>query len=675
VIIAHDDFADEADALALWRRDHLYPFTPGRDDPLSYCLLVGDHTYDYRDRLGVGEPDWVPSWEDNRGDLTGFNLGNVQYASDDPLARFDGVFDTVTDLYLGRITVSSTAEARAVIQDKIIRSEAQPSYGAWRAKCLLVADDLCQNGALDPLGQSFVFETEQVDGLLPSTFDRQKLMLVDYGETCDIRIKPQANADLIASWNAGACLIDYTGHGTESFLADERILDMADIAALENLDRLPLLILTASRTGKFSLPGQDGICETLVNSPIGGAVAASGSGSNQTGATLSFNLGRNYAQALFPGPANNGTQPASAGAAFMEAKRLTGSGSNIYTFFGDPGTRPPVPIESVSLSGPASLVRGDFALVSGTVSPGTGTRSGAVELQAEDARQFRPVGVTGFLRPGNVIFRGPFPVTADTASMGFVVPVSAVAGSDARIRAYAWGSDWDALGAVDPIALGGNADPTVDTEGPLLAFSAHPQQMTVGQILAATLEDPSGIKLAPLSGGPAMEVVVRDASSTEVARIDVSGDFAYDLGSHIRGTVEFPIPDLSLGTYSFVLIGEDNYNNQSTVSTQVEVSGTAAAVSISAVYAYPNPFVDETHVVFTLDQDAPVDLRIYSVSGRLVFEQSLPTASRDRNGFKWDGRDRAGDLVANGVYLLQISAPGSSDGDPVRHIERLVVLR
>jgi flagellar hook assembly protein FlgD len=95
-------------------------------------------------------------------------------------------------------------------------------------------------------------------------------------------------------------------------------------------------------------------------------------------------------------------------------------------------------------------------------------------------------------------------------------------------------------------------------------------------------------------------------------------------------------------------------------------------VSFTSVYAYPNPFSTDTDVVFTLDRDVEVTLRIYSVSGRLVQKATLPGAS-GRNGYHWDGRDQEGDSVANGVYLLQLSAPGNSD--PVKYLERLVVLR
>jgi flagellar hook capping protein FlgD len=145
------------------------------------------------------------------------------------------------------------------------------------------------------------------------------------------------------------------------------------------------------------------------------------------------------------------------------------------------------------------------------------------------------------------------------------------------------------------------------------------------------------------------------------------------VGSHTKGTAHFPVPTgLANGNYTFQVIAADNFGNLTSTSTPVRVTTSGPGVSFTSVYAFPNPFSTDTDVVFTLDRDVEVTLRIYSVSGRLVQRTTLPGAS-GRNGYHWDARDQAGDPVANGVYLLQLSAPGTSD--PVKYLERLVVLR
>lgn len=703
VIIAFDDFASEAEMLADWRRSHLAPFTPDRgghvrvvrvsdvmdeftygmwdpaairyfleyayryygapgDDRLSYCLLLGDHTYDYRDVLGTGERDYVPSWEDNR--VPQVDGGNVQYCSDDPLARFDGD-DAVPDLYLGRITASTVAEARGVIQ-KIRGAEESPVYGPWRARVFLATDDLCQGSDLDPRGYEFLTTAGELDALLPRALDRRKLFLTDYGTNCIYPSKPEATADFIADWNAGAAIVHYLGHGNEAFLANERLIDLQDIPQLnDNAGRLPIFVATASRTGKFNVPGQDGITESLLLLAPGGALATSGSGSNDTDSDASYALGKSYMAGLFPG--GNAAGPAAAGAAFMEAKRQDPITDAIYTFFGDPATAPPVPGLSMTVTGPDTLGRGQTARVSARVEGAAG-RSGTAEIRAEDTRQTVTVAGIDTERPGRALFVGTMGVVADSASGGFVVPAGATPGPDARVRVYAWGNGWDALGALDPEPLGGSADPSADTVGPLVAFETHPPTVAVGDPLTVTLEDPSGIRLAR-SGNQGLDLVVEDTGQTEVARIPLEDRFAYDEGSYTRGTVGFPVPDLETGSYTFRILAYDNYDNLSTTSETVEVRPASGTARFTDVYAYPNPLTTDTRIVFTLDRGAEVTVRIYAVSGRLV-RSGKTAATAGRNGYPWDGRDQAGDRVANGVYLVQLAAAGGA-----RHLERVVVLR
>jgi peptidase C25-like protein/flagellar hook capping protein FlgD len=697
VIIAHDDFASEGERLAERRRatlangngrvrvvnvsDVMDEFAWGMWDPialryfleyayryypgttLSYAVFLGDHTYDFRNYLGTGNRDLVPSWEDNRDDLGQLDTGSVQYASDDPFVLFDGPADPFIDVAIGRIPVSTVAGARAVIEDKILRSEEQPVYGSWRARILIGTDDLCQSGNIDPVGPDILAAAEQVDQGLPPAYDRKKIYATEYGTACTITSKPQASDDFIAQWNAGAWLVNYLGHGTETFYADERLLQSSDVPSLTNLDRLPLLIASASKSAKYNLPNQTSITEALAISPAGGALAATGSVSNQTFSDVTFDLNRHFVDELFA--PDSSIVPA--GLAFLRAKNQTAGDTKKYVFFGDPAGVPPAArLTSLTLSGPSSLARGVLAQVSAHLAvPGT---NWLLELRGEDAKRHQSLG---YALPGDLMYQGNFQFVADSVNAAFVVPISAREGPDARIRAYAWTDNADALAAIDPVTISGEVA-SLDTEGPAVIFDNHPADMVIGQNLGVIIEDPSGILLV-MSGQPALTLIVLDEQNNEITRVPLTDQFQYDLGSHTKGTAHFPVPPgLANGTYTFKVVASDNFGNPTSATTTVHVTTSAGPVSFTSVYAYPNPLSSDTDVVFTLDRDVEVTLRIYSVSGRLVQKTTMPAAS-GRNGYHWDGRDQAGDPVANGVYLLQLSAPGN--GDPVKYLERLVVLR
>ncbi len=81
--------------------------------------------------------------------------------------------------------------------------------------------------------------------------------------------------------------------------------------------------------------------------------------------------------------------------------------------------------------------------------------------------------------------------------------------------------------------------------------------------------------------------------------------------------------------------------------------------------AWPNPFRDSTNFLFTADSEIlEGTIDVFTVSGRRVRRIEIPPDARfpGRNGVAWDGRDSAGDPVANGVYLvvMRVRQPGGS---------------
>ena len=76
---------------------------------------------------------------------------------------------------------------------------------------------------------------------------------------------------------------------------------------------------------------------------------------------------------------------------------------------------------------------------------------------------------------------------------------------------------------------------------------------------------------------------------------------------------------------------------------------------------YPNPFNPETWIPYQLKEDADVQIRIYTATGRLVRTLDLGSKladayiSRERAAY-WDGNNESGEQVASGVYFYHIRA-------------------
>jgi hypothetical protein len=82
---------------------------------------------------------------------------------------------------------------------------------------------------------------------------------------------------------------------------------------------------------------------------------------------------------------------------------------------------------------------------------------------------------------------------------------------------------------------------------------------------------------------------------------------------------------------------------------------------------YPNPFragSESTRIAYKLDSGGDVSVRIYSLTGDLVWEPSCvhvrPETSAGPHEIEWDGRNCSGQVVRNGIYVCEIKASGMS---------------
>src|SRR6185369_279690 len=92
---------------------------------------------------------------------------------------------------------------------------------------------------------------------------------------------------------------------------------------------------------------------------------------------------------------------------------------------------------------------------------------------------------------------------------------------------------------------------------------------------------------------------------------------------------------------------------------------------------FPNPFDDDrgTAFSFQLLAGGPVDvqIRVFTTSGRMIYERVERGLTPGYHQLAWDGRDAEGDKLANGTYVYRMLATNGSS--KAEHIGRLVKLR
>lgn len=282
VIITHAHFASAVRPLAAYRQaqglrvavidvqDIYDEFNGGRIDPSAirdfiayayaqwtspaptYVLLVGDGSYDFMDHYGYGSANYVPPY------LAMVDPWWGETAADNLYATVNGD-DPLPDILLGRLPVTTAAEATIVVQ-KILSYERLPWPGDWNASHIFVADDADSAG-------DFATSTDTVyDDFITDPWIGHKIYLDDLpAETAQQR--------LLTAWNRGALLVSFVGHSSWHQWAVEALLDIYALPNLRNDRRWPVLLSMTCFTGFFHHPEYGTLDESLLRLGSGGAVA------------------------------------------------------------------------------------------------------------------------------------------------------------------------------------------------------------------------------------------------------------------------------------------------------------------------------------------------------------------------------------------------------------------
>ena len=73
-----------------------------------------------------------------------------------------------------------------------------------------------------------------------------------------------------------------------------------------------------------------------------------------------------------------------------------------------------------------------------------------------------------------------------------------------------------------------------------------------------------------------------------------------------------------------------------------------------ALHNYPNPFNAATHIQAALPQEAEIHLSIFDLTGREVLELMSGSQPAGNYEITWNGRNRRGVELSNGIYLLRL---------------------
>ena len=112
-------------------------------------------------------------------------------------------------------------------------------------------------------------------------------------------------------------------------------------------------------------------------------------------------------------------------------------------------------------------------------------------------------------------------------------------------------------------------------------------------------------------------------------------------------------------------------------ATGIHTFRASTELHVQNVVAFPNPFDDQLGTVFSfnLASVGPADVlvRVFTTSGRLVYQRVEKGLSPGYHQIRWDGRDSEGQKLANGMYLYRMLV--TNGDEKVEHQASLVKLR
>jgi len=114
--------------------------------------------------------------------------------------------------------------------------------------------------------------------------------------------------------------------------------------------------------------------------------------------------------------------------------------------------------------------------------------------------------------------------------------------------------------------------------------------------------------------------------------------------------IYFP-SELEWGLHKMEITAIDRAGNTSVFSSDFLTRDIFQFISVRT---YPNPASENVNIDFKLTRSADVTLRIYTVSGELVYDSKKDNIAR--SVFLWECRNTAGSKIASGIYFYVIEA-------------------
>ncbi len=648
-------------------------------NPPDFVCFFGQASYDYK---GIaGKSSYVPTWQSDD------SYNEIQStATDDFFVRFGDPLSFERSrpwMISGRLNARSAREAEIQV-DKLIAYDTQSARDPWKLRIMYVADDGWSPEYNDGADHTRGAET-LASFYTPEVFDKKKIYTEEYPlvQGGQGRRRPEAYQAIIDGINRGALIVNYTGHGNPTVWAHESIFSVqTSIPQLVNANKLCVFFGATCNFSQFDDFNRSTGSEILLNKIGGGAIGVV-SASRKVYSNDNQRLNNGIYQAMFVEDAGRVIVERVATAIYRYKQTSNDNNDEKYFLLGDPTMRLQFPSSSISIDSvngfavDASSARIQLRSLARVTVKGTirnqsneidSTVSGKTVLVVNDATRDVPIPTIAYhyAATGSIVYQGENSVSRGKFSATFVVPKDiayADSTTSARLVAYFTSAQAEGAGYTRKIWVGGtDATALRDTAGPSIrillgntyeeSLSFRPGDMVNEKAkLFVDLLDSNGVNTSTSGVGHRIEAWINASAQS----IDLTEFYSSKLDNYQAGIVSYPFLDLPKGRNSIKVRAWDTFNNANNAESYFDVLS-SEQLSIVNVMNFPNPLTKNTVFTFRHNQNVPVDatVKVYTVAGRLVRTLDVYAAGESFVSIPWDGRDRDGDVLANGVYLYKV---------------------
>jgi hypothetical protein len=666
----------------------------------KYVLLLGDASFDYRDRIN-NNSNLIPAYQNNNSidPLNSFTSDDFFGFLDDNEDINSIIVINQLDVGVGRIPAKTFDEVKNYV-DKVEAYAARESFGPWRNNQLYIADD--EDNNLHLQDAEVITNTSQTTA---PVFNMVKSYLDAFRQESGAGGSrfPQANQMINNQVYNGTLIWNYNGHGGSNRLAEEVVIDQDIVNNWNNPNKLPLFITATCDFAPYDNPLVNSLGENILLRKKTGGIGLL----TTTRPVFSFSnriINNNYLQFALQ-PDANGVYK-SLGESIRVAKNYTyqTSGDIVnnrkFTLLGDPALTLAYPAlkvratkvnnipvaqadtlsstEKITIEGEVTDVQGNIlSNFNGTVYPSVFDKPQLINTLANDPSSL----VTSFQTQTNVLYKGKASVVNGKFSFSFKVPKDInYQFGNGKLSLYADDGTKDANGLFTNFIIGGAGNNIGgDNQGPEIKAWLNDEKFVNGgvtnenPILIVKLNDSSGINTAGIGIG---HDIVATLDNDNRQYFILNDFYEADLNSFQQGSIHFQLPALKAGPHSLKIKAWDVLNNSSEHIIEFNVAKDDELV-LSHVLNYPNPFTTRTQFWFEHNrpaQDLRVKVEIFTITGKLIktVKQTINNAGNRSSEVEWNGLDEYGDKVARGVYLYKLTVI-TPDNKRKQQIEKLVV--